>query len=201
MSSISKTITLDEWDKPDDEIIVLRGSYLQIDYTLQDSAGTAINIAGAAIRFTCYDIEAEANQFQLVMQPVLDASWTGNVVTFTVTAHGYAATDTVAVEDCGNGNYDGNYTVVSAPTVDTFTAALVGDPGSFTTDGYVSEYPGKITMTAEASGTFSVYLTDTQTDTDAKTYLYDIHVVLSGGTEHHCASGKLRVYPTAYTGP
>jgi len=203
VSSLSKNIKVDslDTDAQADDIELRHGSYLQLDYTTYASDGsTAIDLTGATIRFTCLDIEGEANEFQLLLQPITDASWAANVVTFTCTAHGYVASDTVTVEDCGNGNYDGAYTVVSAPTADTFTAALVGDPGAFTTDGYVSETTGRITMTTEASGTFSVYLTDTQTDTDAKTYLYDIHITLGGGTEHHAAWGKLRIYPTPYTG-
>jgi hypothetical protein len=201
MSSISMTLTVDDFIKPDDDIVVYRGSYLQIDCTAVESDGsTAIDLTGSTIRFVGYDIEGAANEFVLTMQPITTATWSADVVTFTATAHGYVATDSVTVEDCGNSNYDGTYTVVSAPTADTFTAALVGDPGAFTTDGYVSE-GAKITMTAEASGTFSIFLTDTETDVDAKTYLYDIHIVLTGGTEHHAASGKLRVYPSAYTGP
>jgi hypothetical protein len=204
VSSLSKSIKIDslDTDAQADDLELRRGSFLQLDYTVYASDGsTAIDLTGATVRFTALDIEGDANEFQLVMQPITTATWSGDVVTFTATAHGYVATDTVAVEDCGNTDYNGNYTVVSAPTVDTFTAALTPDPGAFTTDGYVSQYPGKITMTTEASGTFSVYLTDTQTDTDAKTYLYDIHIVLTGGTEHHAAWGKLRIYPTPYTGP
>jgi len=201
MSSISMTLTVDDFIKPDDDIIVYRGSYLQIDCTAVESDGsTAIDLTGSTIRFVAYDIEGATAEFTLLMQPITTATWSADVVTFTAVGHGYVATDSVTVEDCGNSNYDGTYTVVAVPTDDTFTAALVGDPGAFTTDGYVSE-GAKITMTTEAIGTFSIFLTDTETDIDAKTYLYDIHIVLTGGTEHHAASRRLRVYPSGYTGP
>jgi len=201
MSSITLSLTVDEFGKPDDDIVVPRGSYLQVDCTVNASDGsTAIDLTGAQVRFVGYDIEAGANEFVLLIQPITTASWSANVVTFTAEAHGYAIADSVTVEDCGESNYDGTYTVVSVPSADTFTAALIGDPGAWGTDGYVSKGAG-ITMTTEADGTFSVFLTDTETDVDAKTYLYEIHLVLTGGTEHHAAEGKLRIHPSAYTGP
>lgn len=131
MSSLSKSIRIDSWDKPDDDIVVLRGSYLQLDYTVYESDGsTALDISSDTVRFTCWDIEAEAEEFAL-------------------------------------------------------------DTGTVT----------EVEITSGTDGEFSVYLTDSETDTDAKTYLYDIHIVLGSGTEHHAASGKFRIYPTPYTGP
>jgi len=196
MPSISRTVTID--DPSTQGIEVYRGGYLTIAATCQDSAGSAVDITGAQIKFTAWDIEAGANEFQLVMTPVTDASWAANVVTFTAVAHGFAAADEVIVEDAGNTNYNGTYTVVSAPTANTFTAALVGDPGAWTTDGYVSDSTARITMTTQASGTFSILLTDTQTDTDCKIYRYSVWIKLAAGTEHHAAIGQFLILDGVY---
>ena len=197
MISVAKTCTIDDPGSTED-IIVYAGGYLQIDYTCVDSDASAVDLTGATIKFTVWDIEAGANEFQLVLQPVTDASWTTNVVTFTVADHGYSVADSVVVEDCGNSSYDGTYTVVAVPTDNTFTAALAGDPGAFTTDGYVSMAAGTVSMTTPASGTFSVALTDTQTDTDCKQYRYSLWIKLTGGTEHHAAVGSFYIYNGVY---
>lgn len=190
MSSLAKTCTID--DPSTESIEVYRGGYLQLDYTCKDSAGSAVSLASGAIIFTAWDVEAGANEFQLALRYVSTATWLSNVVTFTTAAHGYTAGDSVTVEDCGNTSYNGTYTVVSAPTANTWTAALGSDPGAFTTGGYCSEN-AQIVMTTPASGTFSVYLKEANTDTDCKTYRYSIMVTLSGGTEHHAAVGKFRI--------
>lgn len=196
MSSIARTFTID--DPSRQGLTLYRGGYLQIDGTLEDSDESAVDITGATIKFTVWDIEAGANEFQIVAQPITTATWSTNVVTFTAEGHGYSIGDAVTVEDCGNASYNGDYTVVSVPTADTFTAALVGDPGAFTTDGYVSMTAGRISITTEASGTFSIYLTDTQTDTDCKCYRYSLWIKLTGGTEHHAAIGVLRIDDGVY---
>lgn len=61
-------------------------------------------------------------------------TWLADVVTFTTVGHAWIAGDSITVAGCGNAAYNGVYTVVSAAT-DTWTAALVGDPGAFTTAG------------------------------------------------------------------
>jgi hypothetical protein len=66
---------------------------------------------------------------------VTAGTWAADVVTITQTAHGYDVGTIVVVSGCGNANYDDTYTLLSVPTVDTWTAALVGDPGAFTTAG------------------------------------------------------------------
>jgi hypothetical protein len=193
--SIAKTCTID--DPSTEDLSVYKGDHLTYAYTLKDDAGTAVSIASASIYYTVWDIESGASQFQLICKPVTAGTWASSVVTFTVSAHGFAAGDSVTVEDCGNTSYNGTYTVVSAPTADTWTAAKGSDPGAFTTAGYCSE-GGAVTMTTPASGTFSVNLTDTETDTDAKTYRYSIFVVLSDATEHHAAVGKFRILDGVY---
>jgi len=199
MSSISRTITIDDPIFAE-EIRVFRGSYLQTDFTVQDMAAAAVVLTAATIKFTAWDIQAGANEFQMVTQPVTGGTWTSNVVTFTCTAHGYVEDDVVVVEDAGNANYNGTYTVLADPTANAFTAALVGDPGAWTTNGYVSESGARIEMTTPASGLFSVHLTDAQTDTDCKTYRYSVWIKLTGGTEHHAAAGNLRILDTSYAG-
>lgn len=191
MSSLSKTCTVD--DPSSEELVVYRGGYLQVDYTCLDSAGAAVSLAGATIKLTVWDIEAAANEFQLLLQPVTDGSWATSVVTFTAAAHGYSVGDVVIVEDCGNTSYNGTHTITAIAT-NTFSAALGSDPAAFTTDGYVSESAGRIAMSTPASGTFSVYFTDTQTDTDCKTYRYSLWIKLTGGTEHHAAVGNFRIF-------
>ncbi len=198
MSSIARTITVDT--PSEEEITVYRGSFLQIDFTLQDSDGSAISIADGTVKFTVYDIQAGANEFQLRTQPVTSGSWAADVVTFTSAAHGFAVDDVVIVEDCTPSNYNGTYTIVSVPTASTFTAALVGDPGAFTDAGYVTDSTARIEMTTPASGLFTVYLEDTQTDTDAKTYRYSVWVKLSGGSELVAADSVFRIYASAYAG-
>lgn len=199
MSSISRNITIDD-PLFGEELRVFRGSYLQIDFTTEDSAGAAVVLTAATVKFTAWDIQAGANEFQLIAQPVTGGTWASSVVTFTCTAHGYAAADIVIVEDAGNTNYNGTYTVVAAPTADTFTAALVADPGAWTTNGYVSESTARIEMTTPASGLFTVHLRDTQTDTDCKTYRYSVWIKLTGGAEHHAVAGNLRILDTSYAG-
>lgn len=195
--SITKTCTIG--DPSTESIEVFRGCTYQIDYTCKDTTGTAVSIASAKIYFTVWDIEAGANEFQYKVQPVSTASWATGSVTFTSTAHGYAVADIVAVEDCGNTSYNGTYTI-TAKDANTFTAALVSDPGAFTTAGYVSKSDGKITMTTPASGTFSVLLSETQTDTDCKMYRYSVRVEFSGGLDYHAAVGIFRILDGVYAG-
>jgi len=195
--SIAKTCTIG--DPSVENVEVYRGATFQLDYTCKDEDGTAVSIASAKIFFTVWDIEAGANQFQYLVQPVTAGTWTSNVVTFTATAHGYEVGDIVIVEDCGNTNYNGTHTV-TAETDDTFSAALGSDPGAFTTAGYVSKSDGRITMTTPASGTFSVLLSETQTDTDCKVYRYSIRIEFSGGSDYHAAVGLFRILDGVYDG-
>ncbi|MEA3225734.1 MAG: hypothetical protein U9Q07_07260, partial [Planctomycetota bacterium] len=100
MSSIARTFTID--DPSRQGLTLYRGGYLQIDGTLEDSDESAVDITGATIKFTVWDIEAGANEFQIVAQPITTATWSTNVVTFTAEGHGYSIGDAVTVEDCGN---------------------------------------------------------------------------------------------------
>jgi hypothetical protein len=194
--SISRTCTIDTPSVEDIE--VYRGSYKQFDFTCEDTAGSAVDLTDARIILTVYDIEGATNEFQLKRQAVTDASWATDVVTFTAASHGFSVGDSVTVGDCGESNYDGTYTVASVPTDNTFTAALVGDPGAWTTNGQVNT--DEIEVTTAASGLFSVYLTDDETDTDEKTYTYSLWVQLTGGTEHHVAVGKFFILYSVYDG-
>jgi len=127
MSSISRTTTIDQRDW--DDLEAFRGDYLQLDYTIQDSAGSAVDITSATVTFTCYDIEAAANEFQ----------------------------------------------------IDTTEAT-------------------EVLITSGSDGEVTVYLTDDETDTDAKTYRYSMRIVLDGGTEHTAAQGRFHILPVDYTG-
>jgi hypothetical protein len=88
----------------------------------------------AAIR-KC-DVAHEQGMARQTQRVISGGTWAADVVTFTTSAdHGWVADDIVVVAGCGNANYDGTFTVVSAPTSTTWTAALIGDPGAFTTAG------------------------------------------------------------------
>ncbi len=66
--------------------------------------------------------------------PVSAGSWAAGVVAMTSTGHAWVTGDVVTVSGCGNANYDGTYTLTGVYGND-WAAALVGDPGAFTTAG------------------------------------------------------------------
>lgn len=68
---------------------------------------------------------------------VSNASWTGGTVTITSNNHGFLAGDVVDVAGITPSGYNGTYTVATAST-NSFTYALVSDPGSYSSGGTVS---------------------------------------------------------------
>lgn len=64
-------------------------------------------------------------------------TWLANVVTVTSAAHGFNAGDNITIRNILPTNYNGNYTIV-ATTTNTFTYALVSNPGTYTSGGAIS---------------------------------------------------------------
>ena len=67
---------------------------------------------------------------------ISSATWAADVVTFnTSAAHTLAVGDKTTIAGVTPSGYNGVFVVVSVPDSDTFTAALVGDPGAYTSGG------------------------------------------------------------------
>lgn len=62
-------------------------------------------------------------------QTGVTATWAAGVATFTKTAHGYAVGDKIVTTTFTPTGYNGTLIVASVPTADTWTAAIVADPG------------------------------------------------------------------------
>lgn len=62
-------------------------------------------------------------------QTGVTATWSAGVATFAKTAHGYAVGDNIVNTTFTPTGYNATFVVASVPTADTWTAALVGDPG------------------------------------------------------------------------
>lgn len=70
-------------------------------------------------------------------KPVTAATWSANVATLTSAAHGYSIGQTVLVAGITPGGYNGTVSL-TAVTTNTFSYALVGNPGSGTVFGTVT---------------------------------------------------------------
>ena len=83
---------------------------------------------------------------------VTNAVWAASVVTITSNGHGFLAGDTVDIASITPAGYNGTYTVASA-AANSFTYALVADPGTYTSGGTVSgDVYNNISITWHALG-------------------------------------------------
>jgi len=117
--------------------IEVRGKVCPTNEFSSQGAVSVVGPSGMAAEVKLTDLVIDKGLAYSSSQSVTGGTWAANVVTFTVTGHGYDVSSIVTVSSCGNANYDGTYTILTVPTTDTFTAALVGDPGAFTTAGSV----------------------------------------------------------------
>lgn len=77
---------------------------------------------------------------------ITGATWSANVVTFTATAHTLAVGDKTTVAGVTPSGYNGTYIVDSVPTANTFTAALLSNPGTYTSGGTSSRISNVISQ-------------------------------------------------------
>lgn len=76
---------------------------------------------------------------QTQSRTVSTASWAASVVTFTATAaHTFAVGNSVVVAAVTPSGYNGTYTITGVGST-TFTAALVSDPGTYSSGGSISK--------------------------------------------------------------
>jgi hypothetical protein len=68
---------------------------------------------------------------------VSGATWSGGTATITTSAaHGFTATtQKVIIYEVTPSGYNGEYVIASTPTSTTFTVAIAGDPGAFSSGG------------------------------------------------------------------
>ena len=90
---------------------------------------------------------------------ITSASWASGVVTISAVAHGLVANDLINISGATPSTFDGTF-IVSSSSTDTFTVALVANPGAFTGGGTVrrmvdKSVDGYWTADAVESGTFS----------------------------------------------
>lgn len=98
---------------------------------------------GATLATQVVNITTSWQDFGILFTPaapvrVSGLSWATNVLTVTATAHGLASGSTVRVSGCQPSTFDGDYTITGVAT-NTFTVALVGDPGTATFFGWVQQ--------------------------------------------------------------
>lgn len=76
---------------------------------------------------------------QTQTRTVSTASWASSIVTFTATvAHTFAVGNSVVVTAVTPSGYNGTYTITGVGST-TFTAALVSDPGTYTSGGTITK--------------------------------------------------------------
>lgn len=74
------------------------------------------------------------------------ASWAAGVATYTATAHTLAVGDKTTIAGITPSGYNGVLVVTSVPDANTFTAAVVADPGAYTSGGTSSRISNMISQ-------------------------------------------------------
>lgn len=123
---------------------------MQADGTVDKVSATANKRVGLVIRGNG-DSQSGANANGLFMTPqpaktVTAMSWSGGVVTVTVTGHGYATGNIVTIAGVTPAGYNGAYSV-TVTGANTFTYALASNPGAVTVQGTATQ-----TSTRSGSG-------------------------------------------------
>ena len=74
------------------------------------------------------------------------ASWAAGVATYTATAHTLAVGDKTTIAGITPSGYNGVLVVTSVPNANTFTAAVVADPGAYTSGGTSSRISNMVSQ-------------------------------------------------------